>query len=117
MAERAKLPVRSPEVETFHRYYNKLFSDIYSPVNLAELLFADGIISSETKENVILNTGAERTRTLLDAVQHTLEKAPDPGKTFQSLLVALRTSFWSIVPDQMEKFYSGEYTISLEASA
>ena len=119
MAEKTKRSVRSPEEETFHRYYNRLLDDINSPNELARLLFADGIISSETKETVTSNTDVDQTPSLLDAVQHALENAPDPEKTFRSLLVALGTTCTrrSSVGYEMKKFNSGECTISVKTSA
>ena len=119
MAEKAKQPVRSPEEETFHRYYNKLLSGIYFIETTARLLFADGIISSETKETITSNIGVEGKRTLLGAIQHALENAPDPEKTFQSLLVALSGGMFmfSTVCDEMKNFNRGECTISLETNS
>ena len=113
MAERTKPPARSSEEELLHQHYNKLLNDIFWPERLAELLVADGIISSETKEIVTSKRGVERTRTLLDAVQHALENAPNPEQTFQRLLVALRVTCDDSVRNKME----GECAISLEAVA
>ena len=113
MAERTKPQARSSEEEILHRYYNELLSYIYNPEELAVLLFADGIISSETKKTVTSDGGKERTQTLLDAVLQAFQNAPDPEQTFQRLVAALRkTSFGSVV-DEMK----GEYAISLEAIA
>ena len=117
MAEKTRQPVSSPEEETFHRYYKKLLSDIYSPLELAWSLFDDGIISSETKKTITWNRGVEQKRTLLDAIQHALENAPDPEKTFQSSLVTLRKACSRSVCDEMENFNLGECTISLETNA
>ena len=115
MADRSLPPVPSPEEETFHRFYNQLLRDINRPVQLAQLLFADGIISSETKEGVTSDADVNQKQALLDAIQHAL--ANNPKKAFQRLIEALReTGLYNLLSD-MEKFNSGECTISLQAIA
>ena len=113
MAERTKPPARSSEEEILHQYYNQLLSNYYDPEELAVLLFADGIISSETKKTVTSDGGEEPTQTLLDAVLQAFQNAPDPEQTFQKLVAALRETSYDPVVDEME----GECAVSLEAVA
>ena len=117
MAERAKPSVRSPEEETFRRFYSDLLREISRPVLLAKLLFDYDIISSETKESVTSNADMKKKRALLDAVQHALANAPDPGKMFQSLLIALGKTGFGAYMYSMRRFITGECANSLEVSA
>lgn len=110
----ARQTVRSPEEETFRQYYNDLLGrEIIRPLQLAELLFAEGIISNKTKESVTSDVYVEHKRVVLDAVQHALASASNPEKMFQTLLIVLRKTgfdtYW------MEQFNAGECTISSQA--
>ena len=115
MSERAKSTLRSPEEETFHRFYNTILDSDFDQVFAAKLLFDDNIISSETKDSI--TSDEEGKRALLDAAQHALANSSDPEKTFQSVLRAFRETCTYDVYDPVETFCAGECTRSVEANA
>ena len=90
MNDPAKTPSRSPEVEAFRREYNDLLGRVIRPVELARLLFSEGIISSETKNAITSDKDVQGKRTLLDAVEHALVHASDREAMFKSLVEALK---------------------------
>ena len=85
-----KPPSRSPEVDDFRWEYIDLLRNVRRPVELAQLLFSKGIISSETKNAITSDEDVVGKRVLLDAAKHALVYASDREAMLRSLLSALR---------------------------
>ena len=102
-----KPPSRSPEVEAFRQTYKYLLHHVRRPVKLAQLLFAQGIISSETKNAITSDEDVEGKRALLDAAEHALVHASDREAMFQSLVEALEKVYE--YTNEMKKFVDGEH--------
>ena len=105
-------PSRSPEVEAFRHYYNRLLNDVRYPVQLARSLLTKGIISSETKNAITSDKDVEGKRVLLDAVEHALMHASDREAMFRSLVEALRSfhsDYYQPTSSLMTNFVDGEH--------
>ena len=112
----AKPPSLCLEVEAFRRYYNDLAPTFRRhAVDLAKVLFSDGVISKEVKESVSsASPDVERGKVLQDAFQQALVESSDPSATMRSLRRAFQQAFGSTYyNDKMKKFVDGECTISL----
>ena len=108
MDEPTKPPSRFVEVEAFRRYYNDLLREVDRPVEFAQLLFAEDIISSEKKNAITSDEDVEGKRVLLDAAEHALVHASDREAMFRSLVTALRRVGCSTY--SMNEFVDGEHT-------
>ena len=107
-----KLPSPCPEVEAFRRYYKKLLKDVDRPVDLAELLFSDGIISLEAKDSITSasTSDVEQRRAVLGAFQHALLQSSEPSATMRSLRRAFeQAGFSNAFFRFMERVVEGEY--------
>ena len=102
---------RSPEVEAFRREYKDLLRHVYRPVELAQSLFSEGVISSETKNATTSDEDVEGKRILLHAAEHALVHASDREAMFQNLMEALKkiryNTYW------IKKFVNGEHINTL----
>ena len=114
MEGNAESSLPSCEVAAFRRYYDSLLRNVRRPVQLAELLFADGLISKETKTKLTSDEDLEQKRTLLDAIQDALVHASDRKEMFQTLLRALYEINLSQTATYMKNFVDGEYTTSIK---
>ena len=110
-----KLASPCPEVAAFRRYYNDLLEHVNRPVDLAELIFSDDIISREVKDSITAaRTDVEQRRTVLDAFEHALLQSSQPSATMRSLWGAFQQAgFLTGCFLDMEQFVDGEYKISV----
>ena len=106
-----KSPLLSPEVAAFRQEYKYLLRYVDRPVELARLLFAEGIISSETKNAITSDEDVEGKRAILDAAEHALVQASDREAAFRSLVEVL-TKVYKYTNDMIE-FVDGEHTKGL----
>ena len=107
----AKTPSRSPEVEAFRREYNDLLHYVDRPVELAHLLFSEGVISSETEDAITSDEDVEGKHVLLDAVDHALLHASDREAMFRSVVRALEKIYdYTYL---MKEFVDGEHISTL----
>ena len=120
----AKSSFRSPEEAALRRYYNDILRDVSRPVQLAELLFSEGIIRNETKQKVTFDKEKEHAvRAVLHDVQLALAQSSDRKKLMLSLCLALEKSgvpssdeeWWKFGTARIKEFITGEYN-SLIAS-
>ena len=112
----AKPPSPSLEAEAFRRYYIDLVPYFrYGPVEQAEVLVSQGVISKEVKKSVSsASTDVERGKVLQEAFQQALVQTSDPSATMRSLRRAFEQAGLSTSSiDEMEEFVDGECTISL----
>ena len=102
----AKSPFGSAEEAGFARYYEHLLRDVSRPVKLAELLFFEGIVTSETKESIISNEDQGQKRALLDAIQISLACSRNANKVMKILCKALEKV--GVNTYYMQDFIAGE---------
>ena len=102
--------LRSPEEVAIAHYYQELLSAVVRPVQLAELLASNRIISRETKESVATKKDKESAmRTLLDAVQCALAQSTHTATLMSSVYFALeRSGFPSSYSMKIKAFIAGE---------
>ena len=110
-----RMPSPCPEVTAFRQYYNVLLGDVRRPVDLAESLFLDSVISREAKNSVTsASTDVAQRRAVLDAFQNALLQSSEPSTTMRSLRRAFeRARLDNYYIRKVEKFVDGEHTISI----
>ena len=115
-----KPSLRSPEEAAFARYYDDLLRISLRPVQLAELLYSDGIIRSETNKKVTSEEDEDHAkRILLDAVQCALAQSSDQEEVMSSFCSALEkiqvsnqeeSNIYEILYSEViRNFIAGEY--------
>ena len=117
MEETATTPSPSLQELAIRRHYNTLLSLISSPVQLAELLFSDGIIRRETNERVTSEEDEDHAkRILLDAVQCALAQTSDQEEVMSSFCstlekVGVRSEYYGqpFYIGKIKAFIAGEY--------
>ena len=109
MATPDKSHPHSPEVALIPRFYNEFLQEISHPVQLAQLLLSDGIITNKTAETITSDEDVQHKRTLLDAIQDTVVHRPQPEETIRRLFIALeKTGFSTDNIRFLEEFVEGE---------
>ena len=109
MATPVKSPPDSAEVALIPSFYYELLHSVSRPVQLAELLLSDGIITNETAETITSNEDVQHKRKLLDAVQDSVEHRPNPEEIIRQLLAALEKTGVDIFRiNSMKEFVEGE---------
>ena len=109
MATPVKSPPRSPETAIIPRLYNILVDVLSRPVQVAELLLSDGIITSKTAETISSDEDVGHKRTLLDAVQDVVVHSPHPEETISRLFIAMKKTGGGIdLTRVMRGFAEGE---------
>ena len=109
MATPDKSPPHSPEVALIPHFYDEFFEEISHPVQLAQLLLSDGIITNKTAETITSDEDVQHKRTLLDAIQDTVVHRPHPEETIRRLFIALeKTGFTTDYIRFLEEFVEGE---------
>ena len=109
MATPDKSSPHSPEVALIPHFYDDFLQEISHPVQLAQLLLSDGIITNKTAETITSDEDVQHKRTLLDAIQDTVVHGPQPEETIRRLFKALEKTGWD--PESirvLEKFVEGE---------
>ena len=91
-----RLPLGSAHDEAFRRYLKHVLLRVPAQVQLSELLFDGGTISSETNDFITLDEDVEE-KCVLHAVPY-VPHAPDSDKAFRCLLKVLESkcfhSYW-----------------------
>ena len=109
MATSGKSPPRSPEEALILHIYDHLLRVVSRPVQLAQLLLSDGIITNKTAETITSDEEVQHKRTLLDAIQDAVVHRPNPEETIQRLFIALeKTGFDADHIRWLEEFVDGE---------
>ena len=103
--------LRSAEEVAFARCYKDLFEEVSLPIKLAEVLFSEDIISSETKNSI---TSDADKQALFDFMQKSLSQAKDPHKVMKKLINALEEI--DVDTDHMQEFIDGKQNYSVKAS-
>ena len=109
MATYDRSPPRSPEEALIPYFYDGFLEAVSRPVQLAELLMSDGIITNKTAKSITSNKGVQHKQTLLDAIQDTVVHGPHPEETIRLLFIALeKTSVSTEDIRVLEEFVDGE---------
>ena len=70
----------SSEMAAFRKYYDRLLSQVSNPMKFAGLLFAWGVMGSDTEYGITSNEDKGRKPALLHAVQDALAHSTDARK-------------------------------------
>ena len=110
----AKSRFRSVQEAAFARCYQHFWEEISRPVKLAEILFSEGIITSETKTSITSDEDERQIRSLLDAVQNSLSWAKDTDEVIKKLTNALEEI--GVYTGYMQIFIDGKQNWSVKGS-